>query len=186
MFRTWTLAACAAASLSAAPAFAQGTPTKMAVSDALFAATAADGGMTEVLISQIGAKKATNPELKKYSERMIAEHTKANEELKAIAARKGMTLPAAVTAGHQFCEQNLLGLSGEEFDCAYAMAQEVVHKASVAAFEAEAERGQDPDVKAFAAKYLPHIKEHTMTIKPIAMEYEKKKMEKEGQKPHGE
>lgn len=186
MFRTWTLAACAAAGLSAAPAFAQGTPEKMPVSDALFAATAADGGMTEVLISEVGAKKATDPELKKYSERMIAEHTKVNSEFKALAARKGVALPATITAGHQFMEQSLMGLSGEDFDCAYSMAQLTAHMATVGAFEAEAERGQDPEMRAFAAKHLPHFKEHTMTIKPIAMEYEKKKMAKEEAKKKAE
>lgn len=35
-------------------------------------------------------------------------------------------------------------------------------------FEAEAERGMDPDVKALAAKSLPHIKSHVKTLEPIA------------------
>ena len=178
MYRSLSLAAFAAAALAASGAAAQ-TAEKMPVSDNLFAVTAADGGMTEVLISEIATKKATDPELKKFSERMIAEHTKANNELKAMAAQKGIALPATVSAGHQFTGQSLMGLSGEDFDCAYSKAQLLVHESSVAAFEAEAERGQDPEVKAWAAKTLPHIKEHTKTIKPIAMAYEKKKIEKE-------
>ena len=46
---------------------------------------------------------------------------------------------------------------------------------SVAKFEAESERGLDPEVKALAAKSLPHIKDHLKMIKPIAMRYEKEK-----------
>jgi hypothetical protein len=48
---------------------------------------------------------------------------------------------------------------------------------AVAAFEAEAHRGQNPNIKALAAKALPVIKEHLKTIKPIAMRYEKEKTE---------
>ena len=184
MLRTLSFAAFAAAALVPSSVFAQATSEKMAVSDSLFAVTAADGGMTEVVFAQIGAKKATNPELKKFSEHMIEEHTKVNNQLKELAAKKGIALPTAITPGHQFCSQNLMGLSGEEFDCAYALSQMILHMDTVAVFEAEAERGQDPDVKAFAAKTLPHIKGHTKQIKPIAMRYEKEKMEKEEKSAH--
>ena len=189
MIRTLTCVAFAAA-LSAAPAFAQVSPPgagaapapaagqKLGVSDTLFALAAADGGMTEVIVSQIGAQKATNPQLKQFSQQMITEHTQINNELKALAARKGIALPATISPGHQFCGQNLEGLSGEEFDTAYAVTQHVLHMDTIAMFEAEAERGQDPDMKALAAKALPHIIGHTKELKPIALPYDKKKMEK--------
>ena len=83
----------------------------------------------------------------------------------------------------QFCAQSLAGLSGEKFDRCYAKAQLVIHMDSVAMFEAEAERGQDPEVKALAAKALPHIKHHLATIKPIAMRYEKEHPSTEGAAP---
>ena len=75
--------------------------------------------------------------------------------------------------GAEFCIQSLAGLSGEDFDRCYAKAQWVAHLDAVATFEAEAERGLDAETKAFAAKTLPHVKEHLKTIKPIAMRYEK-------------
>lgn len=181
MFRSLSFAGFAAAALAGAPAFAQGTAEKMGVSDALFAATAADGGMAEVTIAEMGVKKATNPELKKFSEHMIAEHTKVNGQLKEMAAKKGITLPKMPSAGHQFCAESLAGLSGEEFDHAYSHAQWLGHMETIAAFEAEAERGQDSDVKAWAAKTLPHLKEHLKELHPIAMHHREKheKMEKE-------
>ena len=79
----------------------------------------------------------------------------------------------------QFCAQSLAGLSGEHFDRCYAKAQLVVHMESVATFEAESERGMDPDVKALAAKALPHIKSHLKMIKPIAKKYEHEKESEE-------
>ena len=172
MLRTWKFAAFATAALASSSVLAQSPSQKMGVSDALFAATAADGGMAEVIIAEIGAKKATNPELKKFSEHMIEAHTKVNGQLKAMAAQKGIALPTIVSVGHQFCAQNLAGLSGEEFDHAYAHAQMINHMSAIAAFKAEAERGQDPEVKAWAAKTLPAIEEHAKELKPIAMRHE--------------
>jgi len=174
MIRTLTLAALAAV-LIAPSARAQATAAKAPVSDQLFAVTAADGGMTEVAIAELGAQKATNPELKKFSEHMVAAHTKMNGDLATLASSKGVALPKALSAGHQFCAQSLAGLSGEEFDRCYAKAQLVVHMASLAAFEAEAERGQDAGMKALAAKGVPHIKEHLKMLKPIVMRYEEEK-----------
>lgn len=175
MIRTLALAALSAALIAPAARAQQETAEKMGVSDALFAMVAADGGMTEVALAELGAKKATDPELKKFSQHMIEEHTKMNAELMTLAGRKRMELPKTLSYGHQFCLQSLAGLSGEEFDRCYAKAQAVLHMASLAAFETEAERGQDPEVKALASKGVAHIKEHTKEIKPIAMRYEKEK-----------
>jgi len=172
MIRTLTLAALAAAFV-VPTARAQQPAGKAAVSDPLFATAAAIGGLTEVSISELGVQKATDPELKRFSQQMVADHTRMNEELAALAARKGVALPRMPDPRAQFCAQSLAGLSGAEFDRCYAKAQLVVHMDSVAMFEAEAQRGQDPDLKALAAKSLPHIQEHLRTIKPIAMRYEK-------------
>jgi putative membrane protein len=152
---------------------------KSAVSDALFAAAAGSGGLAEVAISELGVQKATDPDLKKFSQEMIADHTRMNSELKALASQKGVALPPAPDVRAQFCHQSLAGLSGQEFDKCYAKAQLVIHMDSAAMFEAEAERGQDPDMKALAAKSLPKIKHHLTMIKPIAMKYMEEKAEHE-------
>jgi putative membrane protein len=178
MIRSLTLAALAAALIAPtarAQAQLQGTVTKAAVSDPLFAMAAADGGLAEVTLAEMGVQKATDPALKKFSQHMVEAHTKMNAELMALATQKRMTLPRTLSAGHQFCAQSLAGLSGEEFDRCYAKTQMLIHMDTVAKFETEAERGQDPDLKALAAKALPHIKEHLVEIKPIAMKFEAEK-----------
>lgn len=154
------------------------------VNDALFAAAAADSGLAEVTLSQLGVQQASDPELKQFSQRMIEEHTRMNGELRTLTAQKGIRIPEMVDVRSQFCAQSLAGLSGEEFDRCYAKAQLVAHMDAVEMFTAEAERGVDPDVKALAAKALPHIKDHLHQIKPIAQKY-KKEMEKEGGSERG-
>jgi len=172
MIRSLTLAALAAA-LVAPSAFAQNTAARAAVNDSLFAAAAATGGMAELQLSELGLQRATTQELKQFSQRMIDEHTRMNQELVTLAAQKGIPLPTTLDVRAQFCGQSLAGLSGEEFDRCYAKAQLLSHMDAVATFEAESERGLDPQVKALAAKALPHIKDHLKMIKPIAMKYEK-------------
>ena len=149
----------------------------------MFAQAAAIGGVSEVAIAQLGVQKATDPELKKFSQQMVEDHTQMNSELTELASRKQIALPRTVDPKSQFCAQSLAGLSGEKFDRCYAKAQLVIHMDSVAMFEAEAERGQDPEVKALAAKALPHIKHHLATIKPIAMRYEQEHPSTEGAAP---
>jgi len=148
------------------------------VNDALFAAAAADSGLSELTLSQLGVQQATDPELKRFSERMIEDHTRLNNELRTLTAQKGIRIPEMVDVRSQFCAQSLAGLSGEKFDQCYAKAQFVAHMEAVAAFEAEAERGIDPDMKAMAARALPTLKSHLEMIKPIAKKYMK---EKEGE-----
>jgi len=179
MTRILTLATVAAV-LAAPAAQAQATAAKSPVDDALFAQVAASGGLKEVAISQIGVQKATDPELKKFSQLMIDDHTKMNQELMSLAAQKRIALPSTLDPCARFCAQSLAGLSGEDFDHCYAKAQLVAHMEAVATFEAEAERGQDPEMKTLAARGLPHIKEHLKLIKPIAMRYETEKAGTEG------
>jgi len=178
MIRTLSLAILALTLVLAVPmAYAQApataTAARTAVNDTLFANAAALGGIAELSISELGMQRATDPELKQFSQQMIDEHTKMNNELYALAGRKGIALPRAADARAQFCAESLAGLTGAEFDRCYAKAQLLAHMDAVSAFEAESQRGMDPDIKALAARSLPHIKQHLERIKPIAMRYEK-------------
>jgi len=180
MIRTRILTLAASAALLAvvgATAHAQvtTTPRTGAVNDTLFAEAAAIGGLAELSISELGVQKATDPDLKRFSQQMVDEHTRMNRELMTLAAQKQIPLPRVVDPRAQFCAMSLAGLSGKEFDRCYAKAQLVAHMDSVATFEAEAERGVDPQMKALAAQSLAHIKDHLKQIKPIAMKYEQEK-----------
>lgn len=151
----------------------QGTAGRSPVNDQLWAVVAGLSGMHEVALSRLGLEKATDPELKRFSQQMIDEHTRMNQELMELAASKRIEVPRNPDPKSQFCLQSLAGLSGEEFDKCYAKAQTVAHMEAVEAFTAEAERGQDNDLKTLAARGLPHVKEHLSMIKPICERYEK-------------
>jgi len=125
-----------------------------------FVTEAAGGGMAEVELGKIAAEKATTDEVKKFGQRMVDDHSKANDELKTLAQSKTITLPTAVGGKEKATIDRLSKLSGEVFDRAYVQEMLKDHQKDVAAFRTEAKSGKDPDVKAWAAKTLPTLEEH--------------------------
>ncbi len=128
--------------------------------DADFLVKAASGGMLEVQLGQMAQEKASSQSVKDFGKQMVTDHTKANEELKALAAQKNITLPTTVSNDHQEHIDKLAKLSGTEFDEEYMQLMTKDHHKDVALFEEAAEDAKDPDIKAFAAKTLPTLKTH--------------------------
>ncbi len=125
-----------------------------------FMMRAAEGGMAEVEAGKMAAAKAQNPEVKQFGQQMVAEHTRANNELKALAGKKTVTLPTDLDPTHKAMAAKLNGLSGAEFDKEYMRGQVEDHEKTVALFQAQADNGTDAEAKAFAVKTLPNLKMH--------------------------
>jgi putative membrane protein len=128
--------------------------------DSAFVQEAAAGGMAEVDMGQLAQVKAANDQVKQFGARMVQDHRKANDELKLVAGAKGVQLPAGPDAKAQADMKTMQGLSGAAFDNHYMDHMVADHRQDIAAFEKEAKSGKDPEVKAFAEKTLPTLKEH--------------------------
>lgn len=129
-------------------------------SDSHFVLDAAKGGLAEVEMGRLAAEKASSPDVKQFGQRMVDDHSKANDELKAVASQKGLTLPTELAAADKATLDRLSKLSGEAFDRAYMSDMVKDHRKDVAEFKKEATAGKDADVKAFAGKTLPTLEEH--------------------------
>jgi putative membrane protein len=136
--------------------------------DQKFVMMAAIGGMEEVQLGQMAADKGTSAEVKQFGQHMVEDHSKANDELKTLAASKNITLPTALDAKHQADVDKLSKLSGADFDRTYVKMMVQDHNKDVGEFDREATRGKDPDVKAWAAKTLPTLRSHQSMIKNIS------------------
>jgi putative membrane protein len=141
--------------------------SKGATSDQSFLKEAVAGGLAEVELGQLAAEKASNPEVKKFAERMVTDHGKANDQLKEIAAQKGINLPTEPSAKHKATKERLSKLSGDEFDKAYMSDMLSDHKKDVAAFRKESTEGEDPVLKQFATKTLPTLEDHLKEAESI-------------------
>jgi putative membrane protein len=131
-----------------------------AYSDRMFFEKAALGGMTEVEAGKVAAAKGSSEDVRSFGQKMIADHSKKNEDLKALAAKKDVTLPAALDSKHQAKVTKLQSLSGEAFDSAYAADMVEGHQEMAALMKQAAASSQDADVRKFAEDTLTAVKEH--------------------------
>jgi len=142
--------------------------TSLSASDKSFMLKAAQGGIAEVQLGQLATQKATSDTVKQFAQRMVDEHSQANNQLTALATQKGATLPTSIGSKYQDAYDKLSKLSGTAFDSAYMKAAGVkAHKEQAELFKKEAQKGQDPDLKAFAAQVLPTIEDHMQTARAI-------------------
>lgn len=158
-------------------AMKSGTSQGIGAADTTFVKKAAQGGMAEVELGQLATQKATNPDVKKFAQRMVDDHTKANNELKAVAGAKNISLPNSLDAKDEATKQKLSGLAGDAFDHAYMSDMVKDHRADVAEFKTESAVAKDSSVKTFASETLPTLEDHLKEAKRIAPEVMKSKMQ---------
>ncbi len=136
-------------------------------SDTSFANEAATGGMAEVELGKLASTKATNPEVRKFALLMVTDHTRLNNEFKALATKKGWTPPTELDSSHKSTIDSLKSMTGADFDRAYVDEMVDDHEKDVKAFQDKAQNATDPELKAFAEKALPTLQKHLDAIKAI-------------------
>ncbi|MEY2439609.1 MAG: putative rane protein, partial [Verrucomicrobiota bacterium] len=111
----------------------------------------------EVEDGNIAAKRGQSPAVKKIGMRMVADHSKGTKELIALAKKKGFTISTSTVKPRNFDSGN--------FDKQYLASMQQDHEQDIKAYQKEAQSGDDPEVKAWAAKNLPTLKEHLAMVK---------------------
>jgi putative membrane protein len=135
--------------------------------DAAFATVAAADGMAEVALGKLAAEKSTNSQIKNFGDMMVTDHSKAGDELKAIAKTKNITLPDSLDDAHKKKIADLSKKSGKDFDKAYVDAMVDGHKKALDLMQSEAKNGKDADLTAFAAKTAKIVQMHLDAINKI-------------------
>jgi putative membrane protein len=138
------------------------------MADRKFVKDAAQGNMAEVELGQLAAEKASSDDVKKFGQRMVDDHSKANDDLKQLATKKGVHVPQQLSPKDKATKARLSKLSGEQFDKAYMANMVRDHKKDVAEFKRETESAKDPDVKNFATSTLPTLEDHLKQAQSIA------------------
>lgn len=135
--------------------------------DAKFAVDAANGGMAEVALGKLAEGKAVNAKVKEFAAMMVADHSKANDELMALAQSKNITLPQAVSTEKQSVMDELTKKSGKDFDKAYVDQMIEDHKKTISMYEDASKNLKDADMKAFVDGKLPTVKAHLEHVTAI-------------------
>ncbi len=135
--------------------------------DAEFAVDAANGGLTEVQLGRVAQDKGTDPRVKEFGKMMVDDHTKANDELKELAASKNITLPAAPGEDMEKMVADISSKNGKDFDKAYIRQMVKDHEKTVKLFENGQKNVKDAEIRAFIDKTLPVLKSHLDHIRNL-------------------
>jgi putative membrane protein len=138
------------------------------VDDKKFVKDAALGGLTEVELGKLAVQKASDDKVKQFGQKMIDDHTKANDQLKEVASKDNIPVPDSLDSKHQARIDKLSKLSGEQFDKAYLKDEVKDHETDVREFTDEAQNGSDPNVKSFASATVPTLQQHLDMVKSLA------------------
>jgi putative membrane protein len=130
---------------------AQDFVNKVAISD-----------MFEIQSSQLALSKQADADTKPFAEKMVQDHQKTSSELKGLVegSMVKLTLPTSLDSEHQNMLNELNAKSGKDFGQTYDQIQVKAHREAVALFEAYSKSGEDSELKTWAGKTLPHLKEH--------------------------
>ena len=146
---------------------------ELSSADRNFAMTAASGGLAEIQTAQLAQQKAEAPQVKTFAQRMITDHTQANNDLQQIALQENLTLPTEPSKQERSATQRIGGLSGAAFDRTYAQEELRDHQQDVALFQQEADSGRDPALKQFAQKTLPTLHQHLQMAQALSSDQQR-------------
>ena len=141
--------------------------TSIDAASAKFAMKAANGGMMEVDLARWAQEHASSAKVKEFATMLVADHSMANEQLKAIAVSRNITLPATVEGEMKQHMDEMMAVKGAAFDKAYVNMMVDDHNKDVADFEKASRDLADVELRKFAAKTLPVLQKHQAAIKSI-------------------
>lgn len=153
--------------LLAAPAFAQSVGERTGVTSTLGAAPttadfvkqAASSDLYEIQSSQLVQIKGTEKG-KQFAIQMITDHQRTSTELKQMAGKNNIEVPAQLLPTHQKLLDNLNGLTSEKLSAQYIDDQVTAHKDAVSLFERYSKAGDNSELKEWATKTLPALQHH--------------------------
>ena len=155
-------------------AFAQDAGSKQSPSktsgssDAQFAKKAAQGNMAEVALGKLATQNAQSDDVKKFGQRMVDDHTKAEQDLEGVASKNNLTLPTDVSPTQKAEEQRLEKLKGAAFDRAYMRLMVKDHVKDVAEFKKESENtAANGDLRDYAKRTYPTLDDHLTNAKAV-------------------
>ncbi len=186
--RTLLLAAVAATALAVAcHAAAQTSPPSQAAGaggtsvDQTFLTRAAADGSAEVALGQLALQKSSSTQTKQLAQHIVDDHTKATEQLVALARQKQITVAPEPDAKAKREMDKLQKLDGDAFDHAYAQAMVKDHHEAVQLFTKASTGAKDTDVKQFAAQTLPVLKNHLKMARQLQQDSRSKGAQESGQ-----
>jgi putative membrane protein len=132
---------------------------QISTGDQEFLTKAIQAGVAEVEFAELALNKSQDDPIRGFAERIVQDHTAANQQLLSLAEASGKAPPTEMDQQHQALHQQLSQLSGAEFDRQYMDGQVQDHQAAVELFSSEANRPTGP-LDQLAGELLPRLRQH--------------------------
>lgn len=117
--------------------------------------------IAEIETGKLALEKSLNPQVKKFAQHMIDDHTAALKELQTVAQTKGVTLPDDTDMKHKTKAAALKVMTGNSFDSQYMKRAGVGdHQRTLELLQKVQKNAKDPELKAMAIKMMPTVQEH--------------------------
>jgi len=126
-------------------------------------------GLAEIETGKLALEKGTSEDVRVFAQKMIDDHTKANQELVEIVSQnEDLQLSDNATLMDRAKAMILSLRDGENFDKAYANNQVVAHEQTIELYQNYIDEGENADLKAFAQATLPTLRQHLEHAKQLA------------------
>ncbi len=128
--------------------------------DAKFLVNAAEINLEEIQLGQLAQTQGTTAHVKELGKMMETEHTQALGDLKALAAKKQITIPTSLTDDGMSAKKKLMDTKASDFDKDYSNMMVDGHKDAISKFEKAANDSHDSEIRSWATSMLPALRTH--------------------------
>lgn len=129
----------------------------------------ARANIAEIETGKLAAQKTKDPNVKKFAQMMVTDHTTGLADVKKVAAAKGVELPKSPDALHKAAALEFKALRGDMFDSRYIKQAGVGdHEATEKLLQKTQTEAKDADLKALAGKMLPVVQAHLVHAREMA------------------
>ena len=139
--------------------------------DASFVTTASQNDYNEIMFSNLALTQSSNAKVRDFATRMVADHTKMEDQMKPFARKLGVEPVTSMDADHAAKYQQLHGMSAADFDRMYMQAMATDHHSTLEAFDSKLGAGDgDPKMRAVVKRDERVVKRHAEMADKLAAE----------------
>lgn len=127
-----------------------------------FLIDAAEIHLEEINLGKLAQQQGTSSQVKELGRRMENDHTKALNELIALAQSKSVSIPTSNTDNSKDAYENLADKKGNDFDEAYSEMMVEHHENAIKLFEKASTDAEDSEIRTWASQKLSGLRAHLL------------------------
>jgi putative membrane protein len=102
----------------------------------------------------LAEQKSNNPQVKTFAQRLVTDHSKANQQLLSIARGEDVSPAKSADTEHSALQTRFAKLNGQSFDRALVQAQVEDHQKDIQYLQQQERVVPDPNLKSFIQQTL--------------------------------